>query len=170
MKHVVAFAAGLLFAVGLGLAGMTQPAKVIGFLDILGDWDPSLAFVMVGAIGVHFVLFRLILKRPTPYFASSFQIPGARHLDRRLLFGAVIFGTGWAIGGYCPGPAIVSFGAGSGQAWLFMGAMISGMLLFHWMEHTGEKRRGPVVTDPAAKPEESTVAQGTQVAQPQIDG
>ncbi|MBX3184281.1 MAG: YeeE/YedE family protein [Polyangiaceae bacterium] len=130
MRHVAALFAGLLFSVGLALSGMTQPAKVIGFLDLAGRWDPSLAFVMLGAIGVHFVLYRLVLRRPSPLFSGHFELPTRRDLDRRLLIGSGIFGVGWALGGYCPGPALVAMGGLSRQALLFTVSMIVGMLVF----------------------------------------
>ncbi|MCA9626776.1 MAG: YeeE/YedE family protein [Myxococcales bacterium] len=144
MRHAFAFLVGLIFAVGLGLAGMTQPAKVIGFLDFTGRWDPSLAFVMLGAIAVHFILFRLVLKRKSPLFAGAFQVPGSLHLDHRLIMGSAIFGIGWGLAGYCPGPAIVSSGGGSGRAILFTAAMLIGMLLFRafmaWDARRGDER------------------------------
>jgi uncharacterized membrane protein YedE/YeeE len=124
-----AFAAGLLFAVGLAISGMTQPAKVVGFLDLAGDWDPSLAFVMLGAIGVYAPLSFLILKRRAPVLAPSFDLPTKRAIDARLLAGAAMFGVGWGLGGYCPGPAIVGVGAASIPALVFSAAMIAGMLI-----------------------------------------
>ncbi|MEZ4369770.1 MAG: DUF6691 family protein [Polyangiaceae bacterium] len=144
MKHVFAFLVGLIFAVGLGLAGMTQPAKVVGFLNFTGRWDPSLAFVMLGAIGVNLVLFRLVLKRKSPLFEGLFQVPGNNHLDQRLIMGSAIFGVGWGLAGYCPGPAIVSTGGGNGHAVLFTAAMLIGMLLFRsfiaWDAKRGDER------------------------------
>ncbi len=130
MKHVAALLAGLLFSVGLALSGMTQPAKVVGFLDLAGSWDPSLAFVMLGAILVHLVLYRLILRRPSPLYSGHFELPTRRDLDRKLLIGSGIFGVGWALGGYCPGPALVAVGGLSLQALVFSVSMLSGMLLF----------------------------------------
>ncbi len=146
MKHAFAFLVGLIFALGLGLAGMTQPAKVIGFLNFTGRWDPSLAFVMLGAIAVHFVLFRVVMKRASPLFAGVFQVPGSLHLDRRLLLGSAIFGVGWGLAGYCPGPAIVSSGGGSGRALLFTAAMLVGMLLFRALMSWDSKRGDAGVT------------------------
>lgn len=130
MKHVLALLAGLLFALGLAVSGMTQPAKVVGFLDVAGRWDPSLAFVMLGAILVHLVLYRLILRRSSPVFSPHFELPTRRDLDRRLVLGSGIFGVGWALGGYCPGPALVAMGSFSSQALLFSASMLAGMLLF----------------------------------------
>jgi len=125
---VVAFLAGALFAIGLTVAGMTQPAKVIGFLDVTGAWDPSLAFVMVGAITVHAVTRRLVLRRRAPFGAAAFDEPNARSIDAPLVAGAALFGVGWGAAGYCPGPAIVSLGTGSREALVFVAAMAVGMM------------------------------------------
>lgn len=114
MKHLLGFLAGALFAGGLALAGMTKPEKVIGFLDFAGAWDPSLLFVMGGAVLVHFVLFRVITRAKTPRFAASFSLPTHRSLDLPLVAGAAIFGVGWGLGGYCPGPGIASVASGLG--------------------------------------------------------
>jgi uncharacterized protein len=128
-QRVVSFAAGVFFAVGLGLSGMTQPAKVQGFLDILGRWDPSLLCVMGAALGVNLVLFPRILRRRRPLFATRFHLPLERAVDGRLIVGAAIFGVGWGLGGYCPGPAIVSVSSGSRPAIVFVLAMAAGMAL-----------------------------------------
>jgi uncharacterized protein len=125
---IAALLAGLLLGVGLVVAGMTNPAKVIGFLDVTGRWDPSLALVMVGAIGVHFVLLRLILRRPRPLFASTFQKPERTAVDAPLILGAALFGVGWGLGGVCPGPGIVDSAAGSGYALVFTVGMALGAL------------------------------------------
>ncbi|MGZ3418570.1 MAG: DUF6691 family protein [Polyangiales bacterium] len=123
-------AAGAMFGTGLVIAGMTQPSKVIGFLDVLGSWDPSLAFVMIGGIAVHFILMRLVLRRPAPIFAEKFHLPTRRDLDARLIGGAALFGVGWGLGGYCPGPALVSAASGAIAPVAFVIAMTAGML-FH---------------------------------------
>ncbi len=130
MKHLWPFIAGVVFAVGLVLGGMTQPAKVIGFLDFTGNWDPSLMLVMGGAVAVHFVLFRLILRRQSPLYSPAFHVPGQDGIDRRLLVGSALFGAGWGLAGYCPGPAIVASASGSGRAWVFTAAMLAGMAGF----------------------------------------
>jgi uncharacterized membrane protein YedE/YeeE len=127
VKSNLAIVSGFLFGVGLVVARMTDPAKVKGFLD-LADWDPSLVFVMVGAIAVHFVLFRLILRRRTPLFTAAFQIPKRTDLDARLLAGAAIFGVGWGVSGVCPGPGLVDAGSGSVYALVFVIAMTLGIL------------------------------------------
>ena len=128
MKAILsALATGLLFGLGLGISGMTDADKVIGFLDLAGDWDPSLAFVMAGAIAVHAVLFRLILRRPSPLWADGFGIPTRRDIDARLVGGAALFGVGWALGGYCPGPGLVSVAGGSANALVFVLALSAGI-------------------------------------------
>jgi len=130
MKAVLsAGAAGLLFALGLGLAGMTDPARVVGFLDVAGAWDPSLAFVMAGAVGTHAVLRRAVLRRARPLLAPSFPAFGALRPDARLVTGAALFGVGWGLAGYCPGPAFTSLAAGNAVVPLFVAAMVAGMLL-----------------------------------------
>lgn len=126
-----AFGAGALFAVGLVLAGMTQPAKVIAFLDVGGAWDPSLAFVMGGAIAVHLVGLRLVLRRRAPLLDGAFHLPMRRDLDLRLFGGAALFGVGWGLAGYCPGPGLVALGDGGATALVFVGASSVGMALHH---------------------------------------
>lgn len=128
-QGLVAFISGLVFALGLGISGMTRPEKVMGFLNIVHGWDPSLMFVMMGAIAVHALALRFILKRPHPLFEQKFYVPTLRQLDARLLVGAAIFGLGWGLGGYCPGPAITSLVTGSLGPLVFVGAMGVGMLL-----------------------------------------
>lgn len=128
MKSNVAAVSGFLFGAGLIVSGMTDPTKVKGFLDVAGGWDPSLMFVMVGAIAVHFVLFRVILRLRSPLFTASFQIPKRTDLDARLLGGAAIFGVGWGLSGVCPGPGLVDAGAGSVYALVFVIAMTLGIL------------------------------------------
>ena len=123
-----ALAAGLLFGIGLAVAGMTLPSKVIGFLDVLdGSWDPSLAFVMMGAILVHAVVYRLVAKRPTPLFAEKWSLPTRRDIDLKLVGGAALFGAGWGLGGYCPGPGLVSLGSGASSIIVFVASMLIAM-------------------------------------------
>jgi len=129
MRNVVAVVAGFVFAVGLAIGGMTKPAKVVGFLDFTGRWDASLLFVMAGAVAVHFVLYRLILKRKTPIFDEKFHLPTRRDLDGRLLVGAALFGLGWGLGGFCPGPALTGIASGA-NALVFVAAMLVAMWLF----------------------------------------
>lgn len=123
------FSAGVLFAIGLGVSGMTQPSKVTGFLDLFGAWDASLVFVMAGAVAVYFVLYRVITKRASPLFDARFHLPTRKDLDARLVLGAALFGVGWALGGYCPGPGLVSAASGALPALVFVLSMVVGMKL-----------------------------------------
>jgi len=134
-SNLWAYVAGLVFGVGLVLAGMTDPAKVIGFLDLFGDWDGSLMFVMGGAIAMHFILFRVVTKRASPLFDTRFHLPTRRDIDPRLVTGAALFGIGWGLAGFCPGPGIVSLGAGSTAAIVFVLAMSIGM----WLQDATDK-------------------------------
>ncbi len=127
-QNLVALAAGLLFGLGLGFAQMIDPQRVIGFLDLFGNWDPTLAFVMGGAVLVTLISFRLILRRPHPLLNGKFHLPTRSDIDRPLVLGAVLFGIGWGLGGYCPGPAIAALGLGSANPILFIAAMIAGSL------------------------------------------
>lgn len=129
MRHLAAFGSGALFGVGLLVAGMTNPAKIVGFLDLFGRWDASLAFVMVGAIAVHFVLRRLVLRRAAPLFDTRFHAPTLREIEPRLVAGAALFGVGWALAGYCPGPGIVALASGSPAALLFVAGMTLGIVI-----------------------------------------
>jgi uncharacterized membrane protein YedE/YeeE len=131
VNHLISFLAGLLFAAGLVVGGMTQPLKVIGFLDVSGgSWDPSLGLVMAGALVVYGVAFRLITRRDKPVLADRFTVPTRTDLPPRLFVGAGLFGIGWGIAGFCPGPAVVALGSGMTEALLFMPGMLGGMLLF----------------------------------------
>lgn len=128
--NVATLVSGLLFGIGLGVAGMTNPSKVVGFLDITGDWDPSLAFVMVGAIGVNALAYLYSRRRGTPILAPKFSLPTRSDIDPRLVGGAALFGAGWGLGGYCPGPGLVSLVSGSASTALFVGTMLVGMWAF----------------------------------------
>jgi uncharacterized membrane protein YedE/YeeE len=130
MNNVFALLAGVLFGLGLLISGMANPQKVIGFLDITRIWDPSLAFVMGGAISVGFFAFRMARKRARPLCAEHMYLPTATHIDRRLLGGAVLFGVGWGVAGICPGPGLVLLGAGSASGLIFVAAMVAGILIF----------------------------------------
>ena len=130
-RGITAFVSGVLFAVGLAISGMTDPSKVTGFLDVTGTWDPSLAFVMGAALAVHFVPVRLLLRRGRPWLDTRLHLPTFHDVDARLVGGAALFGIGWGLVGYCPGPALVSAAAGLGQAIVFTVAMLGGMWLFH---------------------------------------
>lgn len=124
-----AFASGGLFSMGLVLGGMTQPGKVRGFLDVLGAWDASLSLVMVGAVSVFALLYRLSLRRNEPLYGGSFQLPGAKLIDARLLGGAALFGVGWGLSGLCPGPALVALVSGDARVLAFALTMLLGMRL-----------------------------------------
>ena len=147
MNIAASLIAGLLFGVGLIVSGMADPAKVLGFLDLAGAWDPSLALVMAGAIAVGAVAFRLAGKRATSLLGLKMNLPGARQVDRRLVGGSLLFGIGWGIAGFCPGPALVSLGMGQAKAAVFVLAMLAGMLLFEAIEHARQvlpkTRTGP---------------------------
>jgi len=132
--RVSEFAVGLLFGLGLILAGMTDPGKVIGFLDLFGAWDPSLALVMGGAIGVGIFAFAIARKRTTSFFGGAMHLPTRSDVDQRLIVGSLAFGAGWGLAGFCPGPAIVSMAAGQPKALLFFVAMMVGMGVFEVME------------------------------------
>lgn len=140
LRLVAIFGAGLLFALGLGISGMTQPAKVVGFLDVTGAWKPELAFVMGGAIAVHLLAYRLVPKMERPLFEPRFGVPSRRDIDPRLIGGAVLFGAGWGLGGYCPGPGLVSLASGSWQAIVFVGAMVVGMVAMNGIDTLRARR------------------------------
>lgn len=126
---LAAFVSGVLFGVGLAMSGMTDPRRVLGFLDLFGDFDPTLLFVLGGAVITTIVSFRLVLRRGSPVLASTFHVSNLKHIDRRLVAGAAIFGIGWGIAGYCPGPALAGLGIASIEALWFVPAMIAGMIL-----------------------------------------
>ena len=130
MNALAAFAAGLVFGIGLIVSGMTDPGKVIGFLDLAGRWDPSLAFVMGGAILVGYFSFAAAGKRGRTFLGGAMQLPTRRDIDARLVAGSAVFGIGWGLAGFCPGPALVAFGAGIDQAALFVAAMLAGMVIY----------------------------------------
>ena len=128
---LVALVSGLVFALGLGISGMTNPNKVLAFLDVAGDWDPSLALVMAGAIAVYHPAFRLLRGRDAPLLAGRFHWPTAKDVDLRLVLGSVMFGVGWGLAGFCPGPAIVALSSGDLAVFVFFLAMVAGMELEH---------------------------------------
>jgi len=134
LQRLSEFTVGLLFGLGLILSGMTDPRKVLGFLDLAGDWDPSLALVMGGAIAVGVLAFALARRRGSSLLGSPLHLPGNTRVDQRLILGSLTFGIGWGMAGLCPGPALVSMAAGHGKALLFVLAMLGGMRLFDFFE------------------------------------
>ena len=128
MGNLIALASGLVFGLGLIASGMTQPAKVKGFLDLFGAWDPSLALVMGGAIAVGLYAFARARRQARAWTGEAMELPTSQVIDRRLVLGGVLFGAGWGVAGYCPGPAIVAAGSGAGSAAIFLVAMLAGML------------------------------------------
>ena len=144
-RGLAGVASGVLFGLGLALSGMAQPAKVIGFLDVAGSWDPSLGLVMAGAIGVYAPLFYWISRKTVPRYADAFAIPTKRQIDGALLGGSALFGVGWGLAGYCPGPGIVSAGSGAPQGGVFLVGMVAGMFLLQVL------RRSPDGLPPGAE-------------------
>ena len=150
MSLLTAFLSGLVFGLGLIVSGMANPAKVLGFLDLAGAWDPSLALVMAGAIGVGVFAFRVAHNRMETMLGVEMKLPKFTHIDKRLVMGSVLFGVGWGIGGFCPGPGIVAMGAGETKALLFVISMIAGMVLFEWLEKRAAAARAVAATEPGA--------------------
>ena len=134
MLNLSSLLAGLVFGLGLIVSGMANPAKVIGFLDLAGRWDPSLAFVMAGAIAVGAIAFAIARTRTASLLDAPMKLPSEQRIDRRLLAGAVVFGVGWGLAGFCPGPALVAIGMGSTKAVVFVVAMLAGMGIFQFAE------------------------------------
>ncbi len=133
MKRVaVAVISGLVFGLGLSISGMVNPAKILGFLDIAGNWDPSLGIVLAAAVGTTVLIFRLVLKRDTPLLDNQFHLPARTDVDSMLVLGAAIFGVGWGISGFCPGPAYTTLLQGRWETWIFFAAMIAGMASFRF--------------------------------------
>lgn len=130
MHVVMALVTGLVFGLGLILSGMTDPSKVIGFLDLAGNWDPSLAFVMGGAIVVGLIAFRFAEGRTKAWLGDTMRLPTARQIDKRLVLGGLTFGVGWGLAGYCPGPALASFAQGGAKPIIFVAAMLAGMAIY----------------------------------------
>ena len=134
MHRITEFFVGLLFGLGLLLSGMTDPAKVLGFLDLFGTWDPSLAFVMGGAIAVGFFAYLLAKKRTTAFLGGAMHLPTSTAIDKRLVLGGLTFGVGWGLAGFCPGPGLVSMASGEIKGLVFVGAMVAGMAVFELLE------------------------------------
>ncbi len=147
MNVFTALLAGLVFGLGLIVSGMTDPAKVLAFLDLAGAWDPSLLFVMVASIAVGAVAFAVAKGRSKSLLGAAMQLPTARTIDRRLVLGSLLFGVGWGVAGFCPGPALVSLGLGQAKALVFVVAMLGGMALFELIERARRSARGTVADD-----------------------
>lgn len=146
-QALISFVSGLVFAVGLGIGGMTQPAKVIGFLDFAGDWDPSLILVMLGAIGIHSILYHAFRGRLAAKGPLAVALPSRTGIEPRLIGGSIIFGLGWGLAGYCPGPALTSLASGNVSAVVFSAAMLAGIVAFDLkrvfsIRHAGGKDSG----------------------------
>jgi uncharacterized protein len=131
--------AGLVFGLGLIVSGMANPAKIQGFLDLAGRWDPSLAFVMAGAIAVGVIAFAMANKRTVSLIGAEMKLPSARHIDRRLVVGSALFGIGWGVAGFCPGPGLVALGMGEAKAVVFVAAMLAGMAVFGFLERHAQR-------------------------------
>ena len=140
MKSFVALLVGLIFGLGLIISGMADPSKVLGFLDLAGNWDPSLAFVMGGAIVVGVIAFHFASRRDKALLGDPMRLPTATQIDRRLVLGGVTFGIGWGLSGYCPGPALVSLGSGDAKPVIFVIALIAGMGVFELLERLALSR------------------------------
>ncbi|WOR14430.1 DUF6691 family protein [Hyphomonas sp. FCG-A18] len=138
-RNFSALIAGLVFGLGLTISEMVNPAKVLAFLDLFGNWDPSLAFVMGGALIVTAIGYRLVWSRERPVFADRFQVPGNRDVDTRLAVGAILFGMGWGLVGLCPGPAIAALTFGGPALYVFLAAMAAGMVIFELIERLGNR-------------------------------
>jgi len=134
MQTLASFVVGLVFGLGLLLSRMSDPAKVLGFLDIAGRWDPSLVLVMGGAIAVGFPVFAIAKRRPLSLLGSEMKLPTSRKIDRRLVGGSVLFGIGWGVAGFCPGPGLVALSIGGWKAATFVLAMLAGMGIFEWLQ------------------------------------
>lgn len=139
MKNLIYFASGLLFGFGLLLSGMANPAKVLGFLDLAGNWDPSLAFVMAGAIAVGVLAFASSKKRQQSLLGEPMRMPNSTTIDGKLVLGAILFGAGWGLGGFCPGPAVVSVTLGDPKVLTFVGSMLLAMLAFELFQRANAK-------------------------------
>ncbi len=144
MKLIVTYLIGLVFGVGISISGMSNPAKVLNFFDVAGTWDPSLAFVMGGALLVAFVGYKLVLKRPAPIFEPVFNVPTSRVIDARLVGGSAVFGVGWGIAGFCPGGALPALGTGNVDVLIFTAALVAGIFLAKGLMAAGARRRTAV--------------------------
>ena len=144
MRFLTLFLTGLVFGTGISISGMANPAKVLNFFDVAGTWDPSLAFVMGGAVIVTFFGYRFVLKRPMPAMADRFHLPTSRTIDARLLGGSAVFGVGWGIAGFCPGGALPALGTGDPAVFIFVAALVAGILLARGITATRTPRAATV--------------------------
>jgi uncharacterized membrane protein YedE/YeeE len=140
MRLLSAFAIGLLFGVGVMISGMANPAKVLNFFDVAGSWDPSLIFVMGGALVTTFIGYRLVLGRPSPLLAERFALPTASRIDARLIGGSALFGVGWGVAGFCPGGALPALGAARIEVVIFVAALIAGILATRFLANSAQRR------------------------------
>ena len=141
MRLLTALIIGMIFGTGIAVSGMINPAKVLNFFDLAGTWDPSLAFVMAGALAVAIPGYRLTLARPAPAFENRFQLPDTRVIDRRLILGSATFGVGWGIAGFCPGGALPAIGTGDPAVFLFLAALIGGLLIARVLQARSPARK-----------------------------
>lgn len=139
MRLVAAYLIGLIFGVGISVSGMANPAKVLNFFDLAGAWDPSLIFVMGGAVVTTFAGYRLVFGRAKPVLDARFQVPANRTIDLKLVGGSAVFGVGWGIAGFCPGGAIPALGTGRWEVFLFMGALVAGIFLARFLQSAGNR-------------------------------
>ena len=144
MRLISAWAIGLIFGLGISLSGMANPAKVLNFFDIAGSWDPSLAFVMGGALATTFLGYRLIFRRPAPVLDVKFHLPTATALDARLIGGSAVFGIGWGISGFCPGGALPALGTGAADVFAFVAALVAGILIANALKSAQSQRSAAV--------------------------
>lgn len=141
-RIIAALIAGIVFGAGLAISQMINPAKVLAFLDVAGEWDPSLAFVMLGAVAVTAVGYRVAFRRQRPAFDTQFHVPTRSDVDARLITGAAVFGAGWGLAGYCPGPALAGLAGGAAETVVFVASMAGAMILANWAEsRSGDDRR-----------------------------
>ena len=143
LQAFFALLSGTLFGLGLAVSGMVNPAKVLAFLDVAGSWDPTLAFVMLGALAVTTPAFYYVLKRRSPWFAPRFALPTKTDLEPRLVLGAALFGIGWGLVGLCPGPAVAAVVTGKGAVYAFVAAMLAGFVLHDWIDKLSARRPRP---------------------------
>jgi uncharacterized protein len=144
MRLLSSWVIGLIFGLGISLSGMANPAKVLNFFDVAGSWDPSLAFVMGGALATTFLGYRLIFRRPAPLLDAGFHLPTTKAIDARLIGGSAVFGIGWGISGFCPGGALPALGTGAADVFAFVAALVAGLFIARGLQSLQTRRSGPV--------------------------